>query len=165
MKQFIKIQGKVERAATFIGIITLLLLMFLTVADVTGRYVFNWPIPGAYEISELMLIPIVFLGLAHIQDLRQHIRVDFLEKYFPKKMNWYLNLCSWFLGASFFLIMTWQSALQAWEAWITGDYYMGLLEVPLWPARTLLAIGLGLLTIRFALSFIQDLNTIKRTNI
>ncbi len=157
MKQLDRIQRRAERAAVYVSVITLFALMLLTVAEVVGRYVFNHPVPGSYEFSELAMVPIVFLAAAHVQDLRQHIAVDWLEKYFSREANRFLDLCADVIGGAFFAIMTWQTIVLAWKAWATGDYYMGLLEVPLWPARSLLAIGVGLLTTRLVLCFIKDL--------
>ena len=46
-----------RRADALLGIaasIILLLMMALTVVDVVARYVFNRPLRGAFEVSELM---------------------------------------------------------------------------------------------------------------
>jgi C4-dicarboxylate transporter DctM subunit len=44
----------------------------------------------------------------------------------------------------------WQSALSAWEAWVTGDHEMGLVEYPYWPAKSVMTLGIALLVLRFA---------------
>ena len=41
----------------------LLVMMLLTFADVLGRYVFNTPLRGAFEITELALLSLIFAGL------------------------------------------------------------------------------------------------------
>src|SRR5712691_5124568 len=41
----------------------LFFLMALTTADVIGRYIFNWPLRGAFEITELLLLTLIFAGL------------------------------------------------------------------------------------------------------
>ena len=164
MKQLIKIQGSVERGATFIGIMILLFLMFLTVGEVVGRYVFNHPVPGSYEISELMMIGVVFLALAHVQALKQHIRIDIIAPLLKPKIRLLLDLCAYLLGLFLFIIMAWQGVPWAWQSWSSGEYYVGLLEVPLWPAKSLFVIGISLLCIRLFLHFIEDLRSfVKRT--
>ena len=41
------------------------------------------------------------------------------------------------------------SGLLAWNAWVTGDYDMGLIEIPFWPAKSVMTVGIGLLLWRF----------------
>lgn len=53
-------------------------MLVLTIADITGRTVFNDPVPGTVEVTALVLVAVVFLGLAHSEDLGDHITVDLL---------------------------------------------------------------------------------------
>src|SRR5215475_2687646 len=52
-----------DRALGFSAAVLLFCLMMLTTADVVGRYIFNWPIRGAFEITELLLLTLIFAGL------------------------------------------------------------------------------------------------------
>lgn len=58
--------------------VLLLAMMGLTVADVLGRYLFNAPIKGATELTELMLAATIFLGLPAATMDREHVTVDLL---------------------------------------------------------------------------------------
>lgn len=62
----------------------LMALMGLTVFDVIGRYLLNAPVKGASELSELLLVATVFLGLPVVCLDGGHVTVDLLTKNMPK---------------------------------------------------------------------------------
>ncbi|WP_176082905.1 TRAP transporter small permease [Martelella sp. HB161492] len=67
--------------------ILLMVLMMLTVSDVIGRYIFNAPITGASELSELLLVSIVFLGLPAVCLDGGHVTVDLVTKALPARIE------------------------------------------------------------------------------
>ena len=55
-----------RRADTILGVAAsaiLLAMMLLTFVDVVARYVFSRPVRGAFEVTELMLVVLIFAGL------------------------------------------------------------------------------------------------------
>jgi TRAP-type C4-dicarboxylate transport system permease small subunit len=59
--------------------ILLLGLMMLTTADVVGRYILNSPIRGAFEITELLLLTLIFAGLPLASLADEHVTLDFID--------------------------------------------------------------------------------------
>jgi TRAP-type C4-dicarboxylate transport system permease small subunit len=59
--------------------VLLFCLMALTTADVVGRYVFNRPIRGAFEITELLLLTLIFAGLPLASRADEHVTLDFID--------------------------------------------------------------------------------------
>ncbi|MDO4723935.1 MAG: TRAP transporter small permease [Comamonadaceae bacterium] len=57
----------------------LALLSCITTVDVVGRYVFNAPLQGAYESSELLLAVLVFSALPRVTWHRQHLMVSMID--------------------------------------------------------------------------------------
>ena len=58
-----------RRAEVVLGVAAsaiLLGMMALTVVDVIARYVFNRPLRGAFEVTELLLLVLIFAGLIHL---------------------------------------------------------------------------------------------------
>jgi TRAP-type transport system small permease protein len=68
-----------DRALGFSAAVLLFCLMMLTTADVIGRYVFNWPIRGAFEITELLLLTLIFAGLPLASRADEHVTLDFID--------------------------------------------------------------------------------------
>jgi TRAP-type C4-dicarboxylate transport system permease small subunit len=59
--------------------VLLLGLMMITTADVIGRYIFNRPLRGAFEITELLLLALVFAGLPLVSRANEHVTLDFID--------------------------------------------------------------------------------------
>ena len=53
--------------------------MALTTVDVIGRYIFNWPLRGAFEITELLLLTLIFAGLPLVSRADEHVTLDFID--------------------------------------------------------------------------------------
>ncbi|MAM11233.1 MAG: hypothetical protein CML23_12380 [Rhizobiaceae bacterium] len=62
----------------------LMALMCLTVFDVIGRYLLNAPVKGAAELSELLLVSLVYLGLPAVCLDGGHVTVDLVTKSLPR---------------------------------------------------------------------------------
>ena len=68
-----------DRALGFSAATLLFCLMMLTTADVIGRYIFNWPLRGAFEITELLLLTLIFAGLPLASRADEHVTLDFID--------------------------------------------------------------------------------------
>ncbi|HET9489315.1 MAG TPA: TRAP transporter small permease [Methylomirabilota bacterium] len=63
--------------------ILLMALMLLTVVDVMGRYVLNRPLAGAFEVTELLLVVLIFAGLPLVSYADGHVTMDFIDRLLP----------------------------------------------------------------------------------
>ena len=54
----------------------IIFLMLLVVIEVVGRYLFNHPIQGHYEIVVAFMAPLVFFGFAYTQRVGGNIRME-----------------------------------------------------------------------------------------
>ena len=59
----------------------------ITFVDVIGRYVFNAPIPGTFEIVGLMLGVVMFTALPLVSRERSHITVDLFDAFIRGRMR------------------------------------------------------------------------------
>ena len=73
---------------TIAGIL-LFCLMTLTCIDVIGRYFFNTPVTGGFELTEMMLASLIFFGLPLVTIRNDHIMVDLLD---PVTPDWLLRI-------------------------------------------------------------------------
>ena len=58
----------------------LLAMMLLTFVDVVARYAFNRPVRGAFEVTELMLVVLIFAGLPLVSYADEHALMDFIDR-------------------------------------------------------------------------------------
>lgn len=78
--------GRAARArlviTTLLGsgcLLVLAALAGLTCVDVVARYLFNSPVAGAYELTELLLATLIFLALPLTTLAGEHIEVELLD--------------------------------------------------------------------------------------
>ena len=75
-----------ETAMLYISSLSTFVLMLLTTADAGGRYLFNRPITGAYEITtNYLMIAAVFMALTFGYREGAYIRVTFLADRLPPR--------------------------------------------------------------------------------
>ena len=67
LKAIIKRTGSLSMLLGYAGGYILFCMMLLTVCDVIGRYAFNSPITGAYEVTETMMVATVFFFIPFTQ--------------------------------------------------------------------------------------------------
>jgi TRAP-type C4-dicarboxylate transport system permease small subunit len=68
-----------DRALGVAAAILLFCLMAITTVDVIGRYIFNSPLRGAFEITELLLLTLIFAGLPLVSRADEHVTLDFID--------------------------------------------------------------------------------------
>jgi TRAP-type C4-dicarboxylate transport system permease small subunit len=79
-----------RRADAVLGIASsalLLMMMVLTFADVVARYLLNSPIRGAFEITELALLVLIFAGLPLVSHADEHVTMDFIDRILSPRLG------------------------------------------------------------------------------
>jgi len=101
--------------------VILVILMLLTVVDVISRYLFNWPLRGAFEITELMLLVLIFAGLPLVSHADEHVTMDFIDRLLPGRARdvWIRVMHAVCAAIMFFL--TWQTWIKAGKIYGYGD--------------------------------------------
>ena len=106
-----------RRTDAMLGIASAALLMFLmmiTVADVVLRYLFSAPIRGAFELTELMLLVLIFAGLPLVSRADEHVTMDFIDRMLPPRGRMFVIRAVHALTAAVMLTL-------AWLVWLKGD--------------------------------------------
>ena len=81
----------VEKLLSLIAVTLLFSMMGLTCADVVARYLFNQPIKGAFELTEILLACLIFCALPLTTKAGEHIEVEFLSSLKSMLVNNLLN--------------------------------------------------------------------------
>jgi TRAP-type C4-dicarboxylate transport system permease small subunit len=140
------------RALALCGGAVLLGLMALIAFDVVMRYVLRLPFLGAYEMTELAMALIVFLGLPYCAATGGHVAVDVLGGWLDRpRLRWIggvINLA----GALLLVLMAWQAGLYALGSRARGEG-TNMLAIKTWPFELLTAVSMGL----FALVLLRRL--------
>ena len=137
-----KLLNGCETVSTYGAVIATFVMMLLTTADAGGRYIFNRPITGAYEITQnYLMVAAIFLAMSYGYRKGANIRVTFLADRLPRKVklivNYFVQLVSMLYGAVL-VIATFQQFLRATA---TGTA-LSSLDFPLGPAYLIVPVGL-----------------------
>ena len=92
----------------------LLAMMLLTVVDVVARYLFNRPLRGAFEVTELMLLVLIFAGLPLVSYADEHVTMDFIDRLVGPRARARLE-------RGVHVVTTATMALLAWLVWLKAD--------------------------------------------
>jgi len=118
-------------------------LMILTLVDVIGRYVFNAPINGSYEITELLLAAIIFSALPLVSARDDHITVDLIDAFVPKFIAWLRDVAIAIVSALILAGISYKIWLKALESVRYGDQ-TAMLLLPTAPVFFFISLALGL---------------------
>ena len=96
-------------------------MMLLTFADVVARYLFNLPIRGAFEVTELTLLVLIFAGLPLVSHADEHVTMDFIDHLFRERGRRILISIAHFVVAVTLLGLAWLIWLKAGKISGYGD--------------------------------------------
>ncbi|HEY5598117.1 MAG TPA: TRAP transporter small permease [Kiloniellales bacterium] len=105
-----------RRADAVLGIassVILFLMMLLTFVDVVARYLFNFPLRGGFEVTELMLLVLIFAGLPLVSHADEHVTMDFIDRLLPRAWRRRLVRAVNALCAAVMFFLTWQVWIKA----------------------------------------------------
>lgn len=122
------------------GAVLLFGMMTLTFVDVWGRYVFDAPIPGGFEITELMMATLIFAGLPLVTRGDEHVTVDLFDKFFPKALARGRDAVVALVCAVMMGILSWRMWIKASEQAEYGDQTAALL-IPVAPVSFFMSVS------------------------
>ena len=132
-------RGWLEVTLGVTSAVVLFLMMMITAVDVTGRYLFNRPVNGGFEITEMMLAALIYCGLPLVSQRREHIIVDTFDSFMAPALKRALDviadiICAGTLGGLAYLIF--RRAMRVAEYGDTTN----VLALPLAPVAYLMSV-------------------------
>jgi TRAP-type C4-dicarboxylate transport system permease small subunit len=138
MKGFLNSAYRISSFFNVIAGIVLMLLMFLTVADVILRY-FGRPILGTYELVSFLGAVVIGCCLPHTSWMRKHVFVDFLILRFSQKVRNIFNIATRWLVIFLCFWIGWNLIRYGMDLHKTGEVSITL-RMPFYP----LTFGIGI---------------------
>jgi C4-dicarboxylate transporter, DctM subunit len=157
------IEKRINPMAKYInaaGAFTSLLMVILVTAHVLSRAIFSKPLIGMVEIEELMIVILVFCGIAYTQITGNHISVDFVTTRLPKRVKNLISVATSLLTTIFLFTLSWQSLVQSKTQMVNGTATFDL-QIKLYWIMWVVAIGFFL----FGLSTLGSFLKITRESI
>lgn len=139
----------VEDTLNIIAALAIFFLMFVGVAQIVGRTVFDFAIYGYIDWIEQASSLFAFLGIAYAQRLGSHIGMDLTMNWQPSN-RWKIELFGVvmiFLIVSVLIYASFTNFLRAYQI---GDSTMDI-KLPTWPAKLMVPLALSVLWLRLSL--------------
>ena len=134
-----RVEGLLGAAASTI----LLVMMVLTFADVVARYLFNRPIAGAFEVTELLLLVLIFAGLPLVTYADEHALMDFIDRLLGPRATAGFERVVQALCAAVMFLLAWLVWLKADRIWAYRDA-TDVLRIVYGPFVYFMAVAIGL---------------------
>lgn len=104
-------------------------IMWLTLVDVIGRKFFNHSIPGGLEITEMLMVVVIFGALPLVSWRDEHVVFDSLDHFIPARLRILQQKFVHLICACAFGLLSWLLVLRARRFLEYGDTTAYLL----WP--------------------------------
>jgi TRAP-type C4-dicarboxylate transport system permease small subunit len=127
-----------ERALGVIAGAVLFAMMMLTALDVVGRYILNRPVPGSFEMTEMMLAALIYCGLPLVSQRREHIVIDTFDYLMSRGVKRGLDIAAEVLCSATLFGLAWLVFGRAGRVASYGDT-TNVLKLPLAPVAYLMA--------------------------
>ena len=150
-----KVSKKINYYCAHVSALVLFALLLMTVADVFLRFVFNSPIRGSFELTQMMIPLIVYLSCAHAHDSGDHVVVDVIYEVVPFVAKWVISMLGHIVYLGLMIILSWRLFDLSLDIRSTGAF-SSQLELPTWPILMLGAIAI----VGYVVSLLFELGTI-----
>lgn len=113
-----------RRAEALLGVAAsaiLFAMMLLTTVDVVARYVFNRPLRGAFEVTELLLVVLIFAGLPLVSFAGEHAVMDFVDRVLGRRAQGALERVVQAVSAVLMFLLAWLVWGKADRVWAYRD--------------------------------------------
>lgn len=161
------LRSSVTRVAGALGALAalgLLALMLLTVADVVRRALTDQSINGVIEVSPIILLGAVVLGLGQGEVTGTHVRTTLVTDRLKPRVRSAVRLVAYAFCIYLLFWMAWLSAERAIEAYELGDSTPGFTSIATWPGRALVPVGFVLFALGLLIKALDDLRALRARN-
>lgn len=96
-------------------------IMALTFFDVIGRKLLSNSIPGSLELTELLMVVVIFAGLPLVSRRGEHVEFDSLDPYLPAWVRRAQQVIVQLVCAAVLLGLAWRMGTMGMQFWANGE--------------------------------------------
>jgi TRAP-type C4-dicarboxylate transport system permease small subunit len=168
MEKFIRTIDRLSNTFGIISGVLIILGMVLVLAEIFAREVLHTTIYISGEYSGYFMVSITFLGLAYTLKEKGHIRMTFLHKlkvFQSGKPRIYLDIYSFIIGFTVFIIITYITGSFVWDSVVTGTQSMQMGRTYIAIPQFAMPIGSFIITLQFFSEILQTLKKLREGKI
>ena len=145
-----------------IASVTLFCMVLLTVTDVFLRKVFSRSILGTVEISEFLLLTVIFFALAEAEVLNGHVKVDLVMSRFGERSQGVVDMVTQFICFLLSGLITWSTLVYSEQMRASGEVSQDL-WLPIYPFIYIVALGCAILALTLLIKFLIALMKVVKS--
>jgi TRAP-type C4-dicarboxylate transport system permease small subunit len=152
----------ISKLMSRIASVTLVLMMLLTVTDVFLRKVFSQSILGTVEVTEFLLVLVIFFTLADTEVLNGHVKVDLVMSRAGKRVQGMVDMITQFICFLLCGLITWSTLVYSEQMRTSGEVSQDL-WVPVYPFIYIVAMGCAVLALTLLIKFLMALMKVVKS--
>jgi C4-dicarboxylate transporter DctQ subunit len=154
-----RVLRQVEFATVLVSGAVIFFVMWVGVAEIFSRKLFNFPLSGQLDIVELTMSSYAILPISYCWRAAGHIRVDLVIDFFTGRRRWIVELLTTLLALAL-VTAIWPGVLHFFDnAWDIGDSTINT-QWPTWPSKFVPVVGFSILWIRLVIETIAYLRLV-----
>jgi len=142
----------ISKIMNSIASVILFFMMLLTIADVFLRKVFSKSILGTVELTEFMMVILVFFALAQTEVFNGHVKVDLVMSRFGERAQAIVDIITQFSCFILFGLFTWSALVYSAKMRIVEEVSQDL-WLPIYPFIYIVATGCAMLSLILLIKF------------
>ncbi len=153
--------GRINKFFAEISGWLLCVIMVLLIIDFASRGL-SAPIHGVGEIAVFVMVAVVYLGLAHTEETRGHVRVNALISRLPPRAQLFSEIAIHLVALCAIAIVVWAVALNVIKAFYSQEAVAGTVPLLVWPVKLMVFVGCFFYLLQIILNLIEEVQ--KFTN-
>ena len=143
--------ARVEHYLTYAATAFIIGVMLYICAEVVMRYLFNSPLPGHLEGSELFVPIIVFFAISYTQSQNGHVGMTLVVESLPPRVRRRVEISTLLLSVMTCAVLSFFSFKYAYNEWVIDDVTMTPPYWRIWPSAAAIPLGYMMISIRLYL--------------
>ena len=156
--------GAIERLTRILALAgggLLLVATAITIVSIVGRYAFLQPVPGDYELVEIICAIAIFLFFPYTHATDSNISAKFFTSGLSQRHQRILDVANDVFFALIAALLTWRLAHGLENKFATGETTI-LIRVPIWWAYVVAVLSMALLTVVCVFRVAIGIGTLRR---
>ena len=151
------ILSKISQLSSELSGWLLIVIMLLLIIDVFGRGL-SKPVHGVSELAVFAMVAVVYLGIAHTEKKRGHVRVAAVISRLPDRIRQLIERTVYLLALVTGALIVWAVAVNAVSSFTSDEAVAGTVPLPVWPVKFVILVGCIFYWFQILINSIEELH-------
>ncbi len=133
----------------------MLAMMMLLVINIVFRSM-NLPLHGLSELSVFVMMIVIYLGLSRCEEYSEHVGLEFAVNKLSNKTRRATAAVVQLLAVVTVGLMFYAITTDAWSAFETNSSIEGLIDLPIWPTKFVMVVGMVFFLLQAIINLIDS---------